>query len=49
VDSSGICIFLIKGIGIYKESRNNSLTIQLEILKEALGIDKANEMLKKVV
>jgi hypothetical protein len=35
-------------IGIYKESDKNSITVQLEILKKVLGIDKTNEMLTKL-
>jgi hypothetical protein len=35
-------------IGIYEESDKNYITVQLEILKKVLGIDKTNEMLTKL-
>jgi hypothetical protein len=35
-------------IGIYKETSKNYITIQLEILKEVLGIGKTSEMLTKL-
>jgi len=35
-------------IGIYKEPSKNAITVQLEILKKALGSDKTNEMLTKL-
>jgi hypothetical protein len=35
-------------IGIYEEPNKNYITIQLEILKEVLGIDKTSEMLTKL-
>ena len=35
-------------IGIYKEPSKNAITVQLEILKKALGSNKTNEMLTKL-